>query len=327
MYDVISIGDLMYDVFLQLPPNEVQVDTSGPIQKLVMEFGTKLPIEKMTAISAVGNCANNAIGSARLGLKVALYTYIGDDREGQESKKVLEEEGVALDYVIIETGKKTNYSAVINVGAERTILIYHEHRPYNLPDLQPTKWVYYTSVAKGHEILHTQIPAYCDNTGAKLAFQPGSHQLREGLEVLKPLIARSDFLIMNKEEGEGLLGKQAGCAELVKDFMNLGAKMVAITDGPQGSFAADGETVYFQDIYDVEVVERTGCGDAYATGFLAAIIKNLPLTEAMKWGTVNAAGKLRFIGAREGLLRENEIKEWLSRKPQFGPVNIEHLEV
>jgi ribokinase len=328
MYDVISIGDLMLDVFMQMSESEVTVDRTGEIQKLIMEFGTKLPVEKLTWIAAVGNAPNNANGSARLGLKTAIYTIVGDDHEGEESKKIFVQEGVGLDYVVTDVGTKTNFSVVLNVGAERTILVYHEHRTYNLPNMEPAKWVYYTSVGKGHEILHTQIPEYCDRTGAKFAFQPGSHQLREKLEILKPLIARSDFLIMNKEEAEALLGKMADCPALVEEFLNLGAKMVAVTDGPKGSFAATQDReVWFQDIYDIEVVERTGCGDAYATGFLAAIVKGLSMQEAMKWGTVNAAGKLRFIGAREGLLRDGELQEWLARKPQFGPVRVKDLEV
>jgi sugar/nucleoside kinase (ribokinase family) len=295
------------------------------IEDLVMDFGTKLPVKKLTRLAAVGNAANNAWGSARLGLKTAFYSHFGDDADSVDSQNVLKGIGVSDRYFVTEPGKKSNFSAVVNVGAERTILVYHTEWNYMLPEgMVAADWVYYTSVGHGYEKtgLDDQILEYCERTGTKLAYQPGSHQLRMGLEYNKKLIPKCDFLVMNREEAADLLGKprEQGCEVSVREFLGMGAKIVAVTDGPAGSHAGDGSGVWFQDIYDIEVVERTGCGDSYATAFTAAIQKGHDVKEAMKWGTVNAAGKLRFIGGREGQLTEAEIHEWLGRKPEFGPV-------
>lgn len=326
MYDLISIGDTTTDVFMLLSEQEIRVrdENADGVEDLIMDFGTKIPIEKLTRIVAVGNAANNAIGASRLGLKTALYTSLGEDRDADETREVFVKEGVSLDYVVTTPGTKTNFSAVINVGAERTILVYHEHRQYHLPvDLAGAGWVYYTSLGKGHEELNNEIIEYCGRTGTKLAYQPGSHQLRTGLEVVRPIIQKADFVVMNKEEAQALTGRfGAECPELVNAFLEMGAKTVAVTDGPKGSFASDGDGVWFCDIYDIEVVERTGCGDAWATGFLGARHKGLSVKEAMEWGTVNAAGKLRFIGAREGLLGEEEVRKWIVEREGFGAVKV-----
>ena len=324
MYDLISIGDTTTDMFMLLSEQEIRVrdENNDGVTDLIMDFGTKIPIEKLTRIVAVGNAANNAIGASRLGLSAALYTALGEDRDADETREVFKAEGVSLEYVVTTPGTKTNFSAVINVGAERTILVFHEHRQYHLQDnMQGAGWVYYTSLGQGHEELNRQIVEYCQRTGTKLAYQPGSHQLRTGLEVVKPIIAAADFVVMNKEEAQGLTGRfGVECPELVGAFLEMGAKCVAVTDGPKGSFASDGDGVWFCDIYDIEVIERTGCGDAWATGFLSARHKGLAVKEAMEWGTVNAAGKLRFIGAREGLLREQEVRDWIAGRPEFGAV-------
>lgn len=326
-FDIITIGDNTIDVFMELDRDDIRIldQNADGIEDLVMDFGTKIPVKKLTRLAAVGNAANNAWGSARLGLHTAFYTHLGDDADSNETREVLKSIGIAEDYFTVEAGKKSNFSTVINVGAERTILVYHTEWNYRLPEnMEPAGWIYYTSVGHGYQEtgLDDQILEYCARTGTKLAYQPGSHQLRAGLDYNRKLIEKCDFLVMNREEAADLLGKprEQGCEVSVREFLEMGAKIVAVTDGPAGSHAGDATGVWFQDIFDIEVVERTGCGDSYATGFLASIAKGNPVTEAIKWGTVNAAGKLRFIGGREGQLTEQEIHEWLNSKPEFGPV-------
>lgn len=325
-YDVISIGDNTIDVFMELDKSDVRIkdENKDGIEDIIMDFGSKIPVKKLTRLAAVGNAANNAWGSARLGLNTAYYSHFGDDIDSDESIKELKSIGISDEYFVIEPGKKSNFSTVINVEAERTILVYHTEWNYKLPEnMEAAGWIYYTSVGHGYEKtgLDDQIIEFCKRTGTKLGYQPGSHQLRNGLEYNMKLIPNCDFLVMNREEAADLLGKprEQGCDESVRQFLELGAKVVAVTDGPAGSHAGDSTGVWFQDIYDIEVVERTGCGDSYATAFLAAIAKGHDVPTAMKWGTVNAAGKLRFIGGREGQLTEDEINQWLGNKPEFGP--------
>lgn len=317
-YDLISIGDSTIDVFLEVDPKDTESVCRIDKEKcfVCFDYASKIPVSRMTRIAAVGNAANNAIGSARLGLNTAIYTVIGSDQDSQEIKKVYEDEGVSIEFVVSESGKRSNFSTVINYSSERTIFVYHEDRNYNLPNLPPAKWAYYTSVAKGHDVLHTQIPEYIKKTGTKLGFNPGSYQLREGLEVLKPIIEVSEALILNKEEAQFLVG---GDIEDIKDLISklyaTGPKIVAITDGPGGSYASlDGREVWHVGIpKESPVIERTGAGDAYSTGFLAALANGKDLPEAMGWGTMNATSVIQYIGAREGLLTKMGIVEFSNK--------------
>ena len=61
-------------------------------------------------------------------------------------------------------------------------------------------------------------------------------------------------------------------------------------------------------IFPATVVERTGAGDSYAAGFLAAIVHGLPVSEAMRRGAVNAASVISTVGAEKGLLKKEEIE-------------------
>lgn len=318
MFDLISIGDSTIDVFLELEEASVNCEIDPEECKLILDYADKIPVNGVTRVSAVGNAANNAIGASRLGLKTALYTMVGDDMDGKEMREIFQQEGVARDYIVTDTGKKSNFSAVINFKAERTILVYHEDRTYNLPELDKSKWVYFTSLGKGHDVLHEQIPAYIKSSGAKLAFQPGSHQIREGKERFKPILDVTEVILINKRESEEILGKTGEVPELLRGMGELGPKIVVITDGKDGSWTFDGEKIRFCPTFpEKEIKERTGAGDAYSTGFVAGLISDIGVEEAMKWGSVNGASVVEYIGAREGLLTRDAMEKRVEASPEI----------
>ncbi len=321
-FDLISIGDSTLDIFLEVDPQEAVGICNLNEEKCVVEFeyGAKIPVNKLTRIAAVGNASNNAVGSARLGLKTAIYTVTGSDSDSLESKQIFEQEDVDTTLMVLEEGKRSNFSTVISYSAERNIFVYHEERKYDISNLPKADWAYFTSVGKGHEILHEQIPTYVKNYGVKLGYNPGSHELREGIEILKPILAVTEVLIVNREEAHGLVGGDLNDIKgLISKLYTTGPKMVVITDGRGGSYASpDGHEVWFAGIPEQSpVIERTGCGDAYSTGFLAALAQNLPLPDAMIWGTMNATSVIQYIGAREGLLTRRGIDEFKAKYGQF----------
>jgi ribokinase len=316
-FDLISIGDTTLDVFLGLEDAKIQCDANQEDCLLCVAYPDKVAVKSMTNVPAVGNAANVAVGEARLGLKSAFYTILGEDSTGKESFQVLKKEGVYKDYIQFDKTKGTNYSVVLNFQKDRTILVYHELRNYNLPALAKSGWVYLTSIGPNHQKLHQQVIDYVEKTGAKLGFNPGTHQLKEGLEALKPLIKKTAVLFVNKEEAQRLLGNHEDIKKLLQALHHEGANIVVITDGQNGSYSFDGTDSYFLDILKWPDIERTGCGDAYSTGFMAALHLGHDITEAMRWGTANAASVLQKIGAREGLLHRQELLKILADNPQL----------
>lgn len=317
VYDLISIGDSTVDLFMEVDVEDAHTVCTLDNDRCVVcfNYGSKVPVRKLSRVSAVGNAANNAIGSSRLGLKTAIYTVIGSDRDSQEMKDIFEKERVDTSFVVMESDKRSNLSVVLNYNGERTIFVYHEDRAYNLPNLSATKWVYYTSVAKGHDILHKQVPEYIKSSGAKLAFNPGSYQLREGIDTLAPIFQITEVLFLNREEAHFLVdGEIEDTKGLIAKLKEKGPQIVVLTDGKNGSFASfDGREVWQVGIASSPVLEMTGAGDAYSTGFLAALISGKELAEAMVWGTMNATSVIQYIGAREGLLTPQKMQEFISK--------------
>jgi ribokinase len=318
-FDVIAIGDTTLDVFLEMDPSDAKVVCKNGDEDCVLElsWADKIPVQKITNVPAVGNAANVAVGVSRLGLKAALYTILGKDQNGKEAFEHLKGEKVAKDYIVWDKNRGTNYSTVINVKGERTILVYHEPRDYDLPKLAKTDWVYLTAIGKNHEKMDQQIIDYVQKTGAKLGFNPGDQQLKEGFEALKPIIKNCTVLFVNKEEAEKLLGKKAEVKELLQLMHNEGPKIVVITDGSKGSYSFDGTDAYFQEVLKVPLIEMTGTGDSYATGFISALHLGKDIPTAMKWGTTNAAAKLQHIGAQQGLLNRKQLEGFIDGSIKF----------
>jgi sugar/nucleoside kinase (ribokinase family) len=57
------------------------------------------------------------------------------------------------------------------------------------------------------------------------------------------------------------------------------------------------------------VADSLGAGDAFASGFIAAHLKGKGLEECLKWGIANSSSVVRYYGAIEGLLREDDIEK------------------
>jgi len=318
-YDIISIGDSTTDVFLELADAEVVCGENKKDCLLCFDYAGKVPASKATEIDAVGNAANNAIGSARLGLKTAIWTILGKDTNGRQALDVFHPENVATELVETDQNKATNYSVVLNYQAERSILVYHNDREYQFPSLPKANWIYLTSMGHGWEKITADLLTYLEKSGAKLAFNPGTHQLNSGIDVLKPILAKAEFFILNMEEAQKILGSKDGVKVLLEKLATFGPKIVVITDGKNGAYAWQNNEMWQVPIYpDLgPVVERTGCGDSFATATVAALHYGEPIQEALKWGGANARMVVQYVGAREGLQTKEQIQKIISQFPEI----------
>src|SRR5688572_18155434 len=318
VYDMISVGDATLDVFVNLIEASVLCNLQKDVCQLCLSYADKIPVEKVQRVIG-GNAANNAVGSSRLGLKAAFYSIVGNDETGKQIMDTVKREKVSTEYVHVDKKQESNYSVVLNYKAERTILVYHIDRKYKLPKLKATKWIYLTSMGKNHQNLHNELLAHVKKTGTKLGFNPGTHQLKQGLEKLKPLLAVTSVLFVNKEEAKRLVGEIADMKELLMAVRHVGPEIAVITDGQKGSYAYDGREFWKCGITDTPIVERTGAGDSFATAFLAALNHGKPIPDAMRWGTMNSASVITKVGPQAGLLTKTQMAAWLKKHSRISP--------
>ena len=320
----LAIGDSSLDVFVMIDEATVSCQINKQHCLLCLNYADKIPVTHMAKIPAAGNASNAAVGAARLGAKSAILSVIGDDDIGNETLAYWKKEKVSTQFVSRDTQHPTNYSTVLSYQGERTILVHHEPRHYTFPAIPSSAWIYYTSLGKGHEQLERKLLAFLrQHPQTKITFNPGSYQLRRGLDSLKPIIARSTIFILNKEEAEALLGQGALPVPALLDALSaIGPEMTVITDGPNGSFARNGGKTWQLGTFPGPETERTGAGDAYATGFTLACMNNQPLPEAMRWGTANAWSVIKKIGPQAGLLNSADMVHALAKFAKIKPVEV-----
>ena len=322
--DVLSIGDIVTDAFIQLEEDQAVTYENEEGKWLAMKFGTKLPFKDAQVVQAVGNAANAAVAFARLGLTTEFATNIGDDQEGRDMVAALQKEKVATNLVHINAGKKSNYHYVLRYQAERTILIKHEEYNYHWPHIRPNEvpaWVYFSSISEHAIPYHDQVVKWLDdNPGVKMAFQPGTFQMEAGAARLKELYKRTEVLFLNREEAVIVGGGDwHDLHDLINKLHQLGPKIVVVTDGPNGAYASDGENRFKMPLYPDPgpPVDRTGAGDSFASTFMAALIKGNDIEGAMQWAPINSMSVVQAVGAQAGLLGERELEKYLEQAPEW----------
>jgi sugar/nucleoside kinase (ribokinase family) len=306
------------DAFIKLKEAEVNCDIDNENCKLCVRFGDKIPYESVEVLPAVGNSANASVSASRLGLSSSLLAYIGDDENGKDCKRELERNNVDTSFIRVEEGKKTNYHYVLWYDVERTILVKHEHFSYKLGDIGKPKWIYLSSLGENTLNYHKEIEKYLlENPEIKLAFQPGTFQIRFGFENLKGIYNRAEIFFCNVEEAMIILDqKERDVKKLLSGIKNLGPKNVIITDGINGAYGYDGEKYLFVPIYPHKPFERTGAGDAFASTVVSSLILSNDLQTSMLWGPINSMSVVKQVGAQKGLLSKEEILQYLKNAPE-----------
>ena len=323
--DFLAIGDTVIDAFILLKDAHVHCKVDTDACELCLRFGDKVPYESVTVLPAVGNSPNAAVSASRLGLNSALVTNIGDDKHGEDCLESLKNEKIITSYITTEKNKNTNYHYVLWYDVDRTILIKHTEFNYKFPNLEKVNWVYLSSLAENSLPYHEEISEFLKNhPETKLAFQPGTFQIKFGTEKLKDIYARTEIFFCNVEEAEKILKKEntnkdnAKILELSKGIAALGPKIVVLSDGPNGAYMyLNNELLHIPVYPDIAPpFERTGAGDAFSSTMTAALALGKTPLEAFTWGPINSMSVVQEIGAQKGLLSREKLEEYLKNAPE-----------
>jgi len=337
-FDFIAIGDMVTDAFVNLDSVQILEQERGP-DLMAMRYGDKIPFNWHKIIPGVGNSANAAVSATRLGLKTAYVVNVGDDAYGSEQIQALKDNNIDTQFVKVHEGEKSNYHYVLLHKADRTILVKHTEFDYALPDIGSPKWMYLSSMAENTLPHHMEIADYLEaHPDVKLAFQPGTFQMKLGLKDLGRIYQNSELFFCNVEEAKRILyvampeleekiesiesskGRKEAIKSLLAEMKAQGPTIPVITDGPDGAYALDTDgTVYFVPMYPdpKPPIDRTGAGDSFSSTFTAIYAETGSVEEAIKFGPLNSMNVVQHVGAQEGLQTREEIEKHLENAPDY----------
>lgn len=302
---ILAIGAAVQDVFLSHSDEFKPVsDVDAHEMFMQLELGAKIDVNNIT-FSTGGGATNAAVTFARQGFTSQFMGTISHDPAGAAVLEDLDREGVDTAFVSYDERHNTGYSVLLLApNGERTILTYRgasTHYDAKNFDLDNTSadWLYVSSMAGSMDALHT-IFSQASQRGIKIAFNPGKGELKQ-IEKLRGLLEDVEILLVNKEE-VSLLVEGSDIEELARHATNF-CPVVIVSDGPNGVVATDGKSVVRGGMYeDVPVIDRTGAGDAFGSGFLSQWAQGKSLKEAIVFASANSTSVVAKIGAKEGIL-------------------------
>lgn len=319
---ILAIGDIFTDAFITLGDDTAKIIKEGDTEWLAVPFGRKPPYEKVDIVKSVGPSPNVAVSIARLGYRAGLMAWVGGDATGEEALEHLKHENVNIEPMVIEQDKATSYWYVLCYQADRTMLVKSEKYRYEWrdPETKPD-WIYLAYLGEDSWPLHEGLLDYLDrNPDVNFVLQPGTFQFKWGAEKMAGLYRRSKIVLMNREEAMDVTGlPYDSITTLARGLHDLGAEIVVITDGPNGSYASDGSRVLTIPNYPdpQPPVERTGAGDAFSSTFVAAIAAGETLETALAWSPINSMNVVQHVGAQRGLLTREELQKHLAEAPEW----------
>lgn len=288
--------------------------------------GAKLPMDDLVKQPG-GQVATALLGVARLGLRCAFVSSVGDDGDAEIALSPLREAGVELDGVRVVEGAATR-SAVVIVRAEtgeRTILWRRDARL----GLDTSK-LRADEIRRGRALLVDITDPDASRWAVGVAREAGRPVVLDAdarWPGAESLLAQVDFPVVSKgfaeEWGDGCVLE--GLAALEK----LGARAAVATLGEFGAIARVEGRFVRSPAFAVEARDTTGAGDAFHAGFIwgvlagrdvDAVLRAANAAAALNCGAFGAQGGLPDAAAVERFLCTHEQSTWRARRADGTPL-------
>lgn len=312
---------------------------TGSKSYMLLEEGAKIEVVEQNIFTG-GGATNTSFSLNKLGLDVDIFIKIADDIAGAKILKELEEQNINTDHIRYSKtyGTATSY-VVPSLNGDRTIFAYRGANKDILKDDLPcesiskSEFIYITSLSKSSAARLPEIVslAVADNT--KVAINPGASQLSVGESFIKDSMFGIDILVLNYQEAKQLMMSLlsskdsevlASREEIKNDLLEsndsvfqeptfnlrsffklcikLGPRIIVVTDGANGIYAATKDTLYHSDALKVEnIVNTLGAGDAFSSTFCASIYKGCSIEKSIAYGLLNSSNVIKYHDAKTGL--------------------------
>jgi ribokinase len=303
---MLAIGTATQDVFLSSKLFKPHREEDGKYYEELL-LGAKLDVEEVVFATG-GNAMNASVTFARQGLDSEFMGVVGVEPAGRVVMTELDNEGVSTRHLVQDEAFSTGYSTILLApNGERTILRHHGRTlhdngaPLDLSAIEHADWLYLSSL--GSIPLLEKIISIAAKNGVQVALNPATMELKQP-DKIRTLLDDVAVLLVNKDEMKILVEGET-LEELVRHGANL-VRTVVVSDGPRGVMATDSTTIARAGVYDdVPVIDRTGAGDAFGSGFVAWHAMGKSLEEAVTFASANATSVVSRVGATEGILHKH----------------------
>lgn len=267
-----------------------------------------------------GSTANIASGLARLGVASRFIGKTGKDANGLALRKAFEADGVDTAFLIADANGRTAQT-VIAVNSEGSRIIYSlggtailETVGELVPEMLDGASVLYIGEAFAEVARAAMDVAH--KKGATVIFGPGGGVSWMKPEDLNSLMVEADYVFLSRSELNAASGLDTHDAA-ARELLRRGVKNVVATLGESGSACYTGSEEsepVMAGRFDVEAVDTTGAGDAFASGFISGLVQGLSTAQCLTRGNACAAMAISVIGAREALPTQEQLDRFIKAR-------------
>ena len=289
-YEITCAGILVYDI--SLPPLN-SMPNSGELVQI------KAPLHQ------IGGCTvNTAIGLSKLGRKVSVIGYVGNDEIGIILAKNLKDNNIEISGVQFSTTNNTSQSIHLNISGDDRRFIHHIGANADLTvscikeNLRKNESTKFPNIlilsgylllpgldANDLKELFQSLKSESNLIFLDVAFDVSNKNLSEKLKIILPFV---DYFLPNTFESLVLTGKHK-IKEQAQCYLDWGAKAVVITAGENGSFYMDQTQKISVGAISVESIDGSGAGDAFMAGFVYGITESWPTQKSLRFAAVLGA--------------------------------------
>ncbi len=253
-------------------------------------------------VSAAGTAGGTAIVLAKLGAHVWTAGAVGDDASGRMLRMLLEDPGVDTSLLLTSPDFATS-ATVLPIRPDGSRPALHHVGANGGIDVSAIDW----SVLEQATHLHFGAPEMIGgDRAAAVAKQAKDLGLTISADLLAPtspglldwieaLLPHLDHLLPNDEQVLGLTG-ETDLERGLRALQARGVPTVVATRGAEGAIGVTGGERFEVPAYPVEVVDTTGCGDAFSAGYLRGLSLGLLPAEAARLGCAVAGLNAERLG-------------------------------
>jgi len=330
--ELITIGSCTLDCIIQIRDIlRFELFDRDIVKKYTaIEYSKKLNIEGVRFVPG-GSAANIAANCAMLGIRSSYIGILGNDFSAEICIDDMKKRGVDLSNIVQTDSDSTALSVILRTewGKDRSILAYKGANNLLKPsdvkeelfeDIKAFAWTSLTT-EPGCQAIEKAL-TLTKNKGGKIFAAPSMSIIKNNPKWAKILISNSDVVSLNKDEAQEFTGEN-DTLHMIHNFLDLGIKLISITDGPNGSIISDGKEIINSNVYKGNVEDTTGAGDAFLSGILISHLNSFSLEKTSKIATAMSFLECKEIGVREGLpnslqelenfINNNEIRQLISK--------------
>jgi ribokinase len=291
-FDVVTFGSAVTDYFIETNLEEKHKEVCYPV-------GTKVLINSVRTDHGGGG-VNTAVAFARLGFRVGMIGKFGNDTAREDTMALLKREGITF------LGSTMNGASGMSLifdshASDRTVFTYKgPNNEVAMSEIKKfeTNWLYYSALLEKSFLTQLALAKRMTQKGVNLAVNPSAYLMKKC--DIRPLLKLTSVLILNLEEARLIVGTGNELAKLYA----LGPRIVVITDALNPVRVYDGANYFSITPHKhVKVVERTGAGDAFASGFVAGIMAGWTIDKSLTLGLAESESVIQYFGAQNILLR------------------------